>query len=204
MGTMATTAPAQDEQLAAVLADPALLRAEFDAIIATSWPTAAEPPDPPTPPAPPAGAVGLFGPNRTHRTGTGTGTGTTREATQDAWGRARSDRGGASALSSTLGAWPCESPRTLSRHPFPRRSRTGPPSARAAPPPHGAAGTTATRSHHQARAGDTYGRAVSTHTEPVPFEVYEEGVISRHQGRPGGRRAARGGAGSRTSRGDGR
>jgi len=49
------TVPVEDELLDLVLSDPELLRAEFEAIIAASWPDPPNPP-PPTRPAPPAEA----------------------------------------------------------------------------------------------------------------------------------------------------
>ena len=54
-----TTCPAdRDEALRLVLADPDLLRAEFDAIVALSWPSRADPPSPPPgAPGAPAGLV---------------------------------------------------------------------------------------------------------------------------------------------------
>ncbi len=49
MNAPATTAPGSRADLEVVLADPVLLRAEFDGIIAASW---SDPPDPPDPSPP--------------------------------------------------------------------------------------------------------------------------------------------------------
>jgi hypothetical protein len=53
-----TTLPAESSLADLVCADPALLRAEFDSIIAANYPTTADALDPRPPRRPPSGAAG--------------------------------------------------------------------------------------------------------------------------------------------------